>query len=129
MGYCALIVTCARTGCIPHGAWATQESGHMDQNAVTDRPAVRVTLGDLIKRARLDKGWDQARLADTIGVSRQAVGAWERDRSQPDFGIMRRIVWALDAEWLYTERFRGDASTHIGWSSAAVSQGPVRVAA
>lgn len=78
----------------------------MDETTTKDRPTVRVTLGDLLKRVRLDMGLDQQQFGALIGASRSAVGAYERDRNQPTFGVIRRIVEVSGATWLYDEPFR-----------------------
>lgn len=82
----------------------------------------RSTLGDLLRRARLDAGMDQAELAEKIGISRSAIGAWERDRSQPDFGWLKRIIAATDARWIYDEPFKNEVRTRSRWSDISAGQ-------
>lgn len=89
---------------------------------VTTTAEPRVTLGDLIKRARLDKGWDQARLAKEVGCSRASIGHWERDRNQPTFGDMLRVIKATGAEWLLTEPFKDGRDIRTGWSAESAGQ-------
>lgn len=86
-----------------------------------ERSTPRVTLGDLLKRARLDAGMEQAELAEKVGCSRASIGAWERDRNQPDFGWIKRIVAATGATWLYDEPFRDADGTAI----RCYAEGPV----
>lgn len=77
----------------------------------TSESAPRSTLGDLLRRARLDAGLEQAELAEKVGVSRAAIGAWERDRSAPDFPWVKRIVAVTGATWLFEEPYRDDIKT------------------
>lgn len=43
-----------------------------------------MSVGEKITAARKAKGWSQEYLGDKVGVSVQAVSAWEKDKSQPD---------------------------------------------
>lgn len=52
------------------------------------------TVGLRIRKARRDKGWEQADLAERVGVSRQLVSKWERDVSVPD---VEKAAKAADA--------------------------------
>jgi transcriptional regulator with XRE-family HTH domain len=88
--------------------------------AITERSEPRATLGDLLRRARLDAGMEQAELAEKIGASRSAIGAWERDRSQPDFGWIKRIIVATNSPWLFTEPFKDDVRKRTAsWAELA----------
>lgn len=40
-------------------------------------------LGERIKRLRLSKGVSQKDIAQYLGVTQQAVGSWERNKSEP----------------------------------------------
>jgi len=42
------------------------------------------TLGQWIRKRRLDCGLNQDQLAERLGCSIQAIGRWEGDRSSPD---------------------------------------------
>ncbi|MGM9942120.1 MAG: helix-turn-helix domain-containing protein [Bulleidia sp.] len=44
---------------------------------------VRVTLGETLKNARMEKQMTQEFVAESIGVSRQAVSKWENGTSDP----------------------------------------------
>lgn len=44
----------------------------------------QLTLGERIRKLRMDAGLDQAQLAEAVGVSRQLVSKWERNVSIPD---------------------------------------------
>ena len=42
-----------------------------------------MTFGEKIKEARLAKGWTQAELGEKVGVTKQAITAWETGHSRP----------------------------------------------
>ena len=42
------------------------------------------TLGQLIKRLRLEKGLHQKELARLLGVNETTIIRWERDRTKPE---------------------------------------------
>ena len=52
-------------------------------------------LGEKIKTARLRLGWTQAKLAEKIGVSSEAVSKWECDAYKPDDANMEQLDKAL----------------------------------
>lgn len=61
------------------------------------------TLGDRIKRAREERGWNQQRLADAVGVSRSAVSQWESGETKglkPDNLIAVAEVLRVTVPWL-----------------------------
>lgn len=84
----------------------------------------RVTLGDLLKRARRDAGLDQQQLGDAIGVSNATISKWELDKSQPTFANVRAIIEATNSDWLLTEPFRQSARTRTGWFIEAAGGSP-----
>ena len=43
-----------------------------------------MTLGERIGNLRRDAGYSQEYVAESLGVSRQAVSKWETDLSSPD---------------------------------------------
>lgn len=47
------------------------------------RKTVTFTLGERIRKAREDKGWQQADLADGVKKSRATIAAWEGDKHRP----------------------------------------------
>ena len=59
-------------------------------------PAYRAEVGSAIADARAAKGLTQQKLADRIKVSSQSVSEWERGRSAPGLGPLRRLCEALD---------------------------------
>lgn len=64
------------------------------------RPDSPFTLGDHIKRARLNAHLDQEDVAEACGVSRPLVSRWENSKSVPDVFELQKIVWITGAEWL-----------------------------
>lgn len=85
-----------------------------------------MTIGERIKKLREDRGLYQEELAKKIGVSRQAVSAWELDRTLPTIGnaiamakvfdcdlndisgedMTKRMQTKNDQEFLFLENFR-----------------------
>lgn len=43
-----------------------------------------MTIGELLKEARLQAGLTQEKVAEAIGVSRQSISNWENDKTYPD---------------------------------------------
>lgn len=43
-----------------------------------------MTIGELLKAARLQSGMTQEKVAEAIGVSRQSISNWENDKTYPD---------------------------------------------
>jgi len=54
-----------------------------------------MTLGQNIQAARREKGLSQEALAEKIGVSRQALGKWEKDTSLPGLDNLQALSEAL----------------------------------
>lgn len=53
-------------------------------------------IGTNIKRLREDKGLTQENLAEMLGVTFQAVSAWERDEYRPEFDTFVRLTEILE---------------------------------
>jgi transcriptional regulator with XRE-family HTH domain len=53
-----------------------------------------MTSGELIRQARLMAGLSQAQLADRFGRNRTQIARWERDRVEPGFDTLRRVLRA-----------------------------------
>jgi transcriptional regulator with XRE-family HTH domain len=67
------------------------------------------TLGARIRRARMDAGFNtQIKFADRLGVSRQAVSIWEKDKSHPSAERLRKIaeICNVDFDHLATGRHK-----------------------
>lgn len=85
------------------------------------------SLGDLIRKARTERGWKQEDLADALGVSRPLVSKWERNHAQPDLFEFAAIVRATTSPWLAAEGMEL-ALTQGGRSSGWVTAADVRFA-
>jgi ribosome-binding protein aMBF1 (putative translation factor) len=62
---------------------------------------------DKVRRGRLDRGWSQADLAMTLGVSLRIVQLWEAGEvSKPHPSSIRRLAHAFgrDVSWFYDNR-------------------------
>lgn len=58
-------------------------------------------IGNKIATARKDKNLSQAQLADSLFISPQAVGKWERDESLPDLTMLNRLATLLTVDLNY----------------------------
>lgn len=58
-----------------------------------------MTLGQNIQNARRVQGLSQEALAEKIGVSRQALGKWEKDTALPGLDNLRRWASAWTHCW------------------------------
>ena len=56
-----------------------------------EKSVVRKSLGEALKVHRTQCKMTQEFVAETIGVSRQAVSKWENDKSIPDITILKDI--------------------------------------
>jgi len=57
------------------------------------------SLGEVLRAARVEKGWDQAQFARQLGtVSQQTVSRWERGTSQPRKAMIPDIAGVLGIE-------------------------------
>jgi putative transcriptional regulator len=45
------------------------------------------SIHNRVKELRLEKGWTQQELADSVGVSRQSINSIERDRYVPSLQL------------------------------------------
>ncbi|WP_344752091.1 helix-turn-helix transcriptional regulator [Gryllotalpicola koreensis] len=60
------------------------------------------TLGELMRKARLDAGLDQLDIARALGIARTSVSNYETNRSEPPASVF--VHWAqvtgVPLEWL-----------------------------
>ena len=68
--------------------------------ALRNAPARRI-VPSRMRDARLAKGWNQSELASLIGISRQAVSAFEQGEKGPEADTMLRIASTLDQSISY----------------------------
>ena len=54
------------------------------------------TLGDKIRKRRLDVGLLQSQVADQIGVDATTITNWESNRTAPAIRYFPSIIWFLD---------------------------------
>ena len=64
-----------------------------------------MTFSEKLITLRGGRGWSQEKLAQELGVTRQAVGRWERGSGLPDANSLMALarVFDVDAEWLLDE--------------------------
>ena len=60
-----------------------------------------MTIGERITALRKEQNMSQARLADLMAVSRQAVSKWEKDQTSPDTLNLIRLAEVLNTEMEY----------------------------
>ncbi len=53
------------------------------KTATQEAAAIRVTLAQRLKTLRTERGFTQELIAESLGVSRQAVSKWENGTSEP----------------------------------------------
>ncbi len=53
-------------------------------------------IGEVIKRARIQRGVTQHALAKSLGVSRTTVSNWEKGRGMPDTACFKKMLPLLD---------------------------------
>ena len=52
--------------------------------------------GELIRNARIKKGYTQVELGDLIGVTNKAISRWEKGESFPDISVIEELSRVLD---------------------------------
>jgi transcriptional regulator with XRE-family HTH domain len=62
-------------------------------------PSTRLQqIAQLVRTARVDKGWTQAELADLVGVNAQTIGHIERAIHKPRPELMEKLEATLEAD-------------------------------
>ena len=87
-------------------------------------PQVLATIGDHLRKRRLDLGWLQPELTEQLGVDEGTVTNWELNRTAPGLRFLPRIIALLGfdprpagltrADQLVTPTRRG-----LSWEAAA----------
>lgn len=69
-----------------------------------------MTFSEKLITLRAGRGWSQEQLAQTLDVTRQAVGRWERGECLPDAPGLTRLarVFDVDPEWLLDDTVSGE---------------------
>lgn len=64
-----------------------------------------MTLGQKLKKLRIEKGLTQKDLADQLHVTFQTISKWEGDTNEPDFSTLKELSKILDCsiEYLFSE--------------------------
>ena len=60
-----------------------------------------MSVGERIAALRKEQNISQGKLAESLGISRQAVSKWETDQSSPDTLNLIRLADALNTEVEY----------------------------
>jgi transcriptional regulator with XRE-family HTH domain len=60
-----------------------------------------MTLGERVKRLRLDRGWSQAQLGQKLSVHQKQVSGYERDVHVPSTDLLIRLAEAFDVSLDY----------------------------
>lgn len=53
---------------------------------------MQLTLGELVRKLRLDEGMTQDELAIRLGISQKTISSWERGRTQPNIEQLSSIA-------------------------------------
>ena len=77
-----------------------------------------MTLGQNIQAARKSRGMSQEALAEKVGVSRQALGKWEKDAALPGVDNLQALAGALGVG---VETLLGGPETEAGGGQPAVT--------
>lgn len=74
-----------------------------DQREEADQ--IRLSLGEVLKNHRVNSKMTQEFVAETLGVSRQAVSKWERGESEPSTSNLIAVanLYGVSAEELLRE--------------------------
>ena len=62
-----------------------------------------MSVGDNIKKARQDAGYNQDELAEAVGVTRNTISRWERNRTSPTVEELKKVSTFLGADFNVSE--------------------------
>lgn len=72
-----------------------------------------MTLGEKIKKARVESGLTQEQLSEKMMVSRQAITKWEADKGIPDITNIKMLAQLLNVSIDYLLDDGGEIDVHI----------------
>ena len=58
-----------------------------------------MTIGERIKKLRLERGFTQKQVADSCGMADSAIRKYESGKVTPKYEMLRRIAVALGVDW------------------------------
>ncbi len=101
LGLLVIAILCVVAGLIVFVFWATRtknkNTAHSPSETVTpQQEEIRKTLAQTLKELRNDKNMTQEFVAESLGVSRQAVSKWENGTSEPSTSNLIAIAKLYD---------------------------------
>jgi len=72
-----------------------------------------MTLGERIKRLRMERGWSQTQLAQRLEVHPKQVSGWERGAHTPSTDVLIRIAETLGVSLDYLAFENREVKRHI----------------
>ena len=102
LGLLVIAILCVVAGLIVFVFWATRTknkntANHSPSETVTpQQEEIRKTLAQTLKELRNDKNMTQEFVAESLGVSRQAVSKWENGTSEPSTSNLIAIAKLYD---------------------------------
>ena len=81
------------------------------------------TFGKILNIGRTDRGLSMDTLAEKVGVSRQTISNWERDKALPDMVRFKNLAKALDVsyEWLLGDHRLPDKDANAVYEDIGLS--------
>lgn len=87
-----------------------------------------VNLGQIVQQARKKRGWTQARLAETLGISRQSLVAIENHQTTPHLQLAVRLAEVLEVSLdLLTGEYRSRDGEAFEWWDDSPGETPTPV--
>jgi len=75
-------------------------------------PATIRTVGDHLRKYRVENGLTQAEVAEDIGVTATALGQWEANKRTPSERFLTRITSFLSSEPLAVAHLEAAGEVH-----------------
>ena len=102
LGFLIIAILCVVAGLVVFVFWATRTknkniANYVPQEIVTpQQEEIRKTLGETLKEHRTERNMTQEFVAESLGVSRQAVSKWENGTSEPSTSNLIAIAKLYD---------------------------------